>query len=76
MVIHCSPMITCRHAAGIVLRQKAVDLVRLDRPTRGFFSRFFRRIDAELTARIPLGYEDEFGFHFGPKPIIPNFQNN
>ncbi len=69
-------MITCRRAAGIGFRRIATVLICSGRAAPGVVARFLQRLDAEFMAWIPLGYEDERGFHFGPKPVSLNFENN
>jgi len=33
------------------------------------------RLWAGIVARVPIGYQDETGFHYGTKPFIPHPQH-
>lgn len=71
-------MITCRRAAGIGFRRIATALACFGvvQAMPGLFDRFLQRLDQEFIGWVPLGYEDERGFHFGPKPEALDFRNN
>jgi hypothetical protein len=48
----------------MVQSQKSVNLIRL-----GGSSSAIGKLWASIEARIPLGYEDGTGFHYGTKPV-------
>jgi hypothetical protein len=49
----------------MVQSQKSANLIRL-----GGSSSTIGKLWASIEARIPLGYEDETGFHYGTKPVL------
>jgi hypothetical protein len=49
----------------MVQSQKSANLIRL-----GGLSITIGKLWASIEARIPLGYEDETGFHYGTKPVL------
>jgi hypothetical protein len=49
----------------MVQSQKSANLIRL-----GGSSSTIGKLWASIEARIPLGYEDETGFHYGKEPVL------
>jgi hypothetical protein len=68
-VVNSITMMTCKRAARIVLRRTLLaGRLWLGSADSGVFSGLLQRIDGAIAAWVPLGYEDETGFHYGGKP--------
>jgi hypothetical protein len=63
-------MIACKSNAGINFGCSAPPTSGHSNRRHGLFARWFRKLEAGILRRIPAGYEDETGFHYGiqPKP--------
>jgi hypothetical protein len=66
-------MIACKSNAGINFGCPPRSQNGNPPHRHGFVTRWFRKLEARIFRRIPAGYEDETGFHYGiqPKPEPP-----
>lgn len=60
-------MTACKVTAGIGFR---CSTPKSGAPHRraGWLRRILRRLDAKILAHVPMGYQDENGFHYGAQP--------
>jgi hypothetical protein len=61
-------MIACKSNAGINFGCPPRSQNSNSHHRHGFFARWFRKLEAGILRRIPAGYEDETGFHYGVQP--------